>query len=75
MVLREIQDNMSNQFFKGKILVLLGARRTGKTTLFRIVVGELLHDKGSLSFPNFVIDNEKHIIKWKKELINQKENL
>ena len=35
----------------GEITGLVGENGNGKTTLFRIVVGELKHDTGSLSFP------------------------
>jgi len=35
MIKRELFDIVRQQFFKGKILVILGARQTGKTTLIR----------------------------------------
>ena len=36
-ILRELIDHVENDFFKGKIIVLLGARQVGKTTLIRML--------------------------------------
>ncbi len=37
----------------GEITGLVGENATGKTTLFRILAGDLAHDKGSLRYPLF----------------------
>ena len=34
---RQLEKYISNHFFKGKIIVLLGARHVGKTTLIRML--------------------------------------
>ena len=34
-VLREIQDHIQKTLFKGKVIVIYGARRVGKTTLVK----------------------------------------
>lgn len=44
MILREISKNIKNDFFKGKIIVLTGARQVGKTTL----VNEVLSDNDKI---------------------------
>jgi predicted AAA+ superfamily ATPase len=36
-IVRELRDHVENDFFKGKIIVLLGARQVGKTTLIRML--------------------------------------
>jgi len=37
---REIQDHIQNSLFKGKIIILYGARRVGKTTLVKQILKE-----------------------------------
>jgi len=41
------------QFHLGEVIGLVGENATGKTTLFRILAGDLKHDKGELSYPLF----------------------
>ena len=36
---------------QGEITGVIGENGNGKTTLFRVIVGEILHDKGDLTFP------------------------
>ncbi len=38
MITRQIDDSIRNDFNKGKIIVVLGARQVGKTTLFNSVI-------------------------------------
>ena len=47
----------------GEITSVVGENGNGKTTLFRIVVGELQHDRGSLAYPSFM-DGKGPKIKW-----------
>jgi uncharacterized protein len=46
MINRIIKQNLSNSFFKGKALILLGPRQTGKTTLLQQI--KLEHEEESL---------------------------
>ncbi len=39
-VKREIQDHIKNSLFKGKVIILYGARRVGKTTLVKQILKE-----------------------------------
>ena len=36
-VVRQIQGAIRNDFFKGKVIVLLGARQVGKSTLIKML--------------------------------------
>ena len=36
-ILRQIEQQIENDFFKGKIIVLLGARQVGKSTLIKML--------------------------------------
>lgn len=38
MIIRQIEDSIKNDFKKGKIIIVLGARQVGKTTLFESIV-------------------------------------
>lgn len=38
MIKRSIQDNIENQLYKGKVILLYGARRVGKTTLAQAIL-------------------------------------
>jgi uncharacterized protein len=40
MILREISKNIENDFFKGKIIILTGARQVGKTTLVNTILSD-----------------------------------
>ena len=44
MIQRLIENNIKNDFNKGKIIVVLGARQVGKTTLFNSIID----DQGSV---------------------------
>ena len=44
-------QGVSLQLRLGEITAVVGENGNGKTTLFRLVVGELLHDAGSMAFP------------------------
>ncbi len=48
MIRRTIQDYIMKFLFKGKVIILYGARRTGKTTLSKVIL--LRHRKKYLSF-------------------------
>ena len=37
---RFIQSNIENRIFKGKIIVVYGARQVGKTTLVKQIIGK-----------------------------------
>ena len=37
MITRYIQKSFEDKLFKGKVITLLGARQTGKTTLLRLI--------------------------------------
>jgi ABC-2 type transport system ATP-binding protein len=51
----------------GEITGVVGENGNGKTTLFRIVAGELLHDQGSIAYPLFGQDSAaKKGINWIK---------
>lgn len=41
---RQIESNIEKDFFKGKIIVILGARQVGKSTLIRMLPSCLSHD-------------------------------
>lgn len=41
MIKRELIKRLSEQAFKGKLMILLGARQVGKTTLLKQLVKEL----------------------------------
>ncbi|MBT6004791.1 MAG: ATPase, partial [Prolixibacteraceae bacterium] len=38
MIVRIIEEEIEKQLFKGKAIIVLGARQTGKTTLFQKIV-------------------------------------
>jgi len=40
MIKRELQSEIEKQLFKGKAIIILGARQTGKTTLLKTIVKE-----------------------------------
>ncbi len=40
MIRRTIQDHIMKFLFKGKVIILYGARRTGKTTLSKVILSE-----------------------------------
>ncbi len=44
MIKRELESIFKKQFFKGKVLVLYGARQTGKTTLIKELIKEFPDD-------------------------------
>ena len=44
MIKRELESILKKQFFKGKVLVLYGARQTGKTTLLKELIKEFPDD-------------------------------
>jgi predicted AAA+ superfamily ATPase len=37
MIVRYLQKSIEEKLFKGKVITLLGARQTGKTTLLRLI--------------------------------------
>ena len=37
MIARFLQKNIEEKMFKGKVITLLGARQTGKTTLLKLI--------------------------------------
>ena len=37
MIVRHLQKSIEDKLFKGKVITLLGARQTGKTTLLRFI--------------------------------------
>lgn len=45
---RKIFDDISLEFPRGKITAIMGPSGTGKTTLLRLIGGQLLPDKGSI---------------------------
>ncbi len=47
----------------GQVTSVVGENGNGKTTLFRIVVGELLHNEGSIAYPAFK-GGEENKIRW-----------
>lgn len=49
----------------GQITGVVGENANGKTTLFRVVVGELQHDSGELSYP-YLMKDEKDKQDWLK---------
>jgi ABC-type multidrug transport system ATPase subunit len=48
---------------RGEITAVVGENANGKTTLFRIVAGELRHDAGSISFP-FLDPGLPSVVDW-----------
>jgi predicted AAA+ superfamily ATPase len=42
---RKVYQNIQNDLFKSKVIILYGARRTGKTTLVKQLLKELNHDQ------------------------------
>ena len=42
MIVRYIQKSIEEKLFKGKVITLLGARQTGKTTLLRLISKTIL---------------------------------
>lgn len=47
---RVIYDNMSMQFSRGKVTAIMGPSGIGKTTLLRLIGGQLKPDSGSIIF-------------------------
>jgi len=47
---RVIYDNMSMQFSRGKVTAIMGPSGIGKTTLLRLIGGQLKPDSGSIVF-------------------------
>lgn len=45
IIKREIQDNIENWLFKGKIIIIYGARQVGKTTLVKQLIEKYGHPK------------------------------
>jgi ABC-2 type transport system ATP-binding protein len=43
----------------GKIMGIVGANANGKSTLIKIMVGELLPNSGTINFPYFEVNNKK----------------
>jgi predicted AAA+ superfamily ATPase len=39
-ILRDIQDQIQKNLFKGKVIIIYGARRVGKTTLAKQILKE-----------------------------------
>ena len=52
----------------GEITGLVGENATGKTTLLKILAGELAHDKGQLSYPLFQKKKSKNWLQLKKQI-------
>jgi uncharacterized protein len=46
MIKRSIQDNIEKALFKGKIVVVYGARQVGKTTLVKEIQKKYSEDAG-----------------------------
>jgi len=44
MIVRELEDIILKQFFKGKVIILYGARQTGKTTLIKELINRYTAD-------------------------------
>ncbi|MBO5810557.1 MAG: AAA family ATPase, partial [Bacteroidales bacterium] len=40
MIQRQIENNIKDDFNKGKIIIVLGARQVGKTTLFDSIISD-----------------------------------
>ncbi|WP_409806627.1 ATP-binding protein [Algoriphagus sp.] len=49
MVVRQLKDKIINSCFKGKVILIIGARQVGKTTLLKEVVKELTVDHSWLN--------------------------
>lgn len=63
-------NNFNFELKKNEILGVIGENGNGKTTLFRILTGELKHDEGDIKFPAFN-ENNPDKLNW----INIKTNL
>lgn len=71
MIQRELEKQLLNKFFQGKVIVLLGARQTGKTTLVKKIVRESGLDTVWFSGDDYIAREElgKHSISHLKSLI------
>ena len=47
---KEILNNISFEIIKGEITVLIGPNGTGKTTLMRLITGDLIANEGEIIF-------------------------
>jgi ABC-2 type transport system ATP-binding protein len=45
--------------YSGDIIGIVGANANGKSTLIKIMVGELLANSGTIHFPSFLLNNKK----------------
>lgn len=43
MIKRSIEENITSHFFKGKVILLFGARQVGKTTLMNFIIEKTQH--------------------------------
>ena len=57
---RLIFDHINMQIPKGKITAIMGPSGTGKTTLLRLIGGQLLPDQGTVSVDGQIINQLKH---------------
>jgi predicted AAA+ superfamily ATPase len=58
MIKRKLESVIADRLFKGKAIILLGPRQTGKTTLLREVVKGLTHDVLWLDADEPIVRNE-----------------
>jgi len=54
MINRFLLDKIADQCFSNKVILLLGARQVGKTTMLKILVEKL---KGSMQMKQMLIKN------------------
>lgn len=71
MINRIISNNIKSQIFKNKVILVLGARQTGKTTLLRSIIQDLSEPYLWLNGDDFITREElsKHSISHLKSII------
>ncbi|MCF8357959.1 MAG: ATP-binding protein [Prolixibacteraceae bacterium] len=71
MIQRELEKQLTSKFFRGKVIVLIGARQTGKTTLVKKIVKKSGLDAIWFSGDDYITREElgKHSISHLKSLV------
>ena len=59
-------EDINMELKRGEITSVVGENGNGKTTLFRAVVGELGHDRGTLTYPAFKGGEKANKINWRR---------
>ena len=61
MLKRKLYSQIKNKFFSGRAILLLGARRVGKSTLVASLIKEVARQKSDINIKNFNCDDPDDI--------------